>query len=81
MQINLRGSYRLNQSILAVSFEPGRSLRRGNLFDPCFLGAARYVQSPQPASESNGPPNVDIKKYAVFLYYNTQASVPTINLV
>ena len=74
-------TFRLNQGNLEVSFEPGRSLRRRKLFDLCFR-ELQYMSNPwNPQASRMVPLMLILKKYAVVLYYNTQASVLTINLV
>ena len=73
--------YRLNQGNLEVSFEPGRSLRSWHLFDLCFWELQDMSNPRNPQASRMVPLMLISKKYAVVLYYNTQASVPTINLV
>ena len=75
------GSYRLNQGNLAVSFEPGRSLRLRHLFDLCFRELQDMSNPRNPQASPMVPLMLILKIYAVVLYYNTQASVPTMNLV
>ena len=65
----------------AVSFEPVRSLRRRHLFDLCFRELQDMSNPRNPQASRMVPLMLIFKKYAVVLYYNTQASVPTINLV
>ena len=67
--------YRLNQGSLAVSFEPGRSLRRRHLFDLCFWELQDMSNPRNPQASRMVPLMLMLKKYAVVLYYNTQASV------
>ena len=73
--------FRLNQGNLAVSFEPGRSLRRRHLFNLCFRELQDMSNLRNPQASLMVPLMLILKKYYVVLYYNTQASVPTINLV
>ena len=72
---------RLNQGNLSVCFEPGRSLRRRHLFNLCFRELQDMFNPRNPQASWMVPLMLILKKYAVVLYYNTQASVPTINLV
>ena len=71
----------LNQGNLEVSFEPVRSLRRRNLFDLYFWELQDMSNYCNPQASRMVPLMLILKKYAVVLYYNTQASVPTIKLV
>ena len=72
---------RLNQGNLAVSFELGRSLRRRHLFNIYFWDLQDMSNPRNPQASRMVPLVLILKKYAVVLYYNTQGSVPTINLV
>ena len=74
-------NYRLNQGNLAVSYEPGRSLRRQHLIDIYFQDLQDMSNPRNPQASRMVPLMLILKKYAVVLYYNTQASIPTINLV
>ena len=69
---------RLNQGNLEVSFEPGRSLRLRHLFDLCFRELQDMSNPRNPQASWMAPLMLIFKKYAVVLYYNTQASVPNI---
>ena len=66
---------RLNQGKLAVSFEPGCSIRRRHLFDLYFWGLQDMSNPRKLQASQMVPLSLILKKYVVVLYYNTQASV------